>query len=95
MNTSTGQRWIALDILRGLSVIGMLLVINPGAWEQRYSWLNHVEWAGIIHVDMIFPTFLFCVGMALPISLARRLSEGASKQQLFLHNGVRSNLQVH
>ena len=85
MNTSTGQRWIALDILRGLSVIGMLLVINPGAWEQRYSWLNHVEWAGIIHVDMIFPTFLFCVGMALPISLARRLSEGASKQQLFLH----------
>ncbi|HEY6528234.1 MAG TPA: DUF5009 domain-containing protein [Cellvibrionaceae bacterium] len=85
MDTSMGHRWIALDILRGLSVIGMLLIINPGAWDQRYSWLNHVEWAGIVHADMIFPTFLFCVGMALPISIARRFSGGANKQHLFLH----------
>jgi predicted acyltransferase len=59
--TSSSSRWLALDILRGLSVIGMLLVVNPGAWEQHYSWLSHTEWAGICSADMIFPTFALVV----------------------------------
>lgn len=78
-------RWVALDILRGLSVIGMLLVVNPGAWDLRYSWLSHIDWQGLGAADMVFPGFLFCVGMALPISLARRLVSGDSAVRIGAH----------
>lgn len=79
---STQDRWLALDALRGLSVIGMVLSLTPGAWEHQFEPLVHVKWAGWHLVDMVSPTFLFCVGAALPLSIASRLDAGASRAQI-------------
>ena len=82
MNT---RRLDELDLLRGLSVIGMLLVVTPGQWEQNYSWLVHAPWEGLVPADMIFPGFLFCVGFALPLSLSKRILAGESNYRLATH----------
>ncbi len=89
-----GARWLALDWLRGLSVLGMLLVTTPGDWSARYPWLNHADWAGISPADWIFPSFLFCVGLALPFSLHRRLGEAIPKRLLLRQILLRSTLLV-
>lgn len=65
-------RWQALDILRGLCVIGMILVAYKGDWVHNFAVLNHADWHGLAVADMIFPGFLFCVGMAIPLSLSGR-----------------------
>jgi predicted acyltransferase len=90
VNTSINQRWVALDLLRGLSVIGMLLVVSPGDWSARYPWLDHVAWAGLSPADMVFPSFLFCVGLALPLSLERRLRDAIPLSSLLLQLWMRS-----
>lgn len=92
--TSPARRWLALDWLRGLSVLGMLLVVMPGDWSARYSWLDHAAWAGISPADWIFPSFLFCVGLALPISLQRRLGEGTPKRLLLRQIFLRTCLLI-
>lgn len=66
------ERLLELDILRGLSILGMILVITPGDWSQRFQWMNHADWRGYPLSDMIFPSFLFCVGMSIAISFYKR-----------------------
>lgn len=84
--TSTPQkRWEALDDLRGLVIIGMLLSLNPGAWEHQYDALVHVKWQGMHLIDMVSPAFLFCVGAVIPLSLQRRIRDGATRGQLVGH----------
>jgi len=65
-------RIVAIDLLRGLAVIGMILVAYAGDWEHRYAVLNHAGWQGFALADMIFPSFLFCAGAAMPFSLLKR-----------------------
>ena len=79
------RRLDELDLLRGLSVIGMLLVVTPGQWEQNFSWLVHAPWEGLVPADMIFPGFLFCVGYALPLSLSRRIGAGETSRRMAMH----------
>jgi predicted acyltransferase len=86
------QRFNELDIVRGLSVVGMILVTVPGAWEQRFMWLNHAEWRGANLSDMIFPTFLFCVGFSFILSINNRISKG--KQQAINHILIRGTLLI-
>lgn len=78
------KRLEALDILRGLCVIGMILVAYAGSWYPRFTVLNHADWQGFVLADMIFPGFLFCVGVALPMSFAARAAR-QTKAQLFGH----------
>lgn len=66
------QRLLELDVLRGLSILGMILVITPGSWSHRFKWTNHADWQGYPLSDMIFPTFLFCVGMSMAISFQKK-----------------------
>ena len=79
------QRWDALDILRGITVIAMLLNLNPGAWDQEYRWLDHARWQGGHLIDMVAPAFLFCIGAVLPLSLGRRIARGAAHAALVGH----------
>ena len=79
------NRWEALDLLRGLSIIGMLMSLTPGAWEREYTWLTHVKWEGGHLIDMVAPAFLFCIGAAIPLSFRHRLEKGATKGQLAAH----------
>lgn len=60
-----------LDLLRGLAVAGMIIVDSPGSWQISYAPLQHAAWNGWTPTDMVFPTFLFCVGMAWALSFPR------------------------
>lgn len=81
--TAVPGRVLSLDAFRGLSIAGMLLVNDPGSWSYVYPPLDHAEWNGWTPTDLIFPFFLFIVGMALPLSFSRRLAAGASRADLF------------
>jgi predicted acyltransferase len=64
-------RVVALDLLRGLTMAAMIVVDSPGSWSVSYAPLQHAAWNGWTPTDMIFPTFLFCVGMAWAFSFPR------------------------
>jgi predicted acyltransferase len=72
----------SLDVFRGLTVAGMLLVNNPGSWEQIYPPLEHAAWNGWTPTDLVFPFFLFIVGTAMAFALGRRLELGFRARQL-------------
>ena len=74
------DRLVSLDAFRGLTIAGMTLVNNPGTWSSIYGPLKHAEWHGVTPTDYIFPFFLFIVGVAIPISLPRRVRDGISSQ---------------
>jgi len=63
-------------VFRGLTVAGMVLVNNPGTWRAVYPPLRHAEWHGWTPTDLIFPFFLFVVGVSIPLALGRRLAGG-------------------
>jgi len=70
------ERLLSLDIFRGLTVAGMLLVNNPGTWSAIYPPLEHAEWHGWTPTDLIFPFFLFIVGITTHLSLSARRARG-------------------
>src|SRR5574344_870859 len=55
------NRYVALDVLRGMTVAGMILVNNPGSWGHIFPPLEHKPWVGCTPTDMVFPFFLFVV----------------------------------
>ena len=63
-------RLLSLDVFRGLTVMAMILVNNPGDWGHIYWPLEHAEWNGWTPTDLIFPSFLFIVGVSLVCALA-------------------------
>ena len=65
------QRMLALDILRGITIAGMLLVNNPGSWNNMYAPLKHAEWHGLTPTDLIFPFFMFIMGISTFISMRK------------------------
>lgn len=62
-----------------------MLVNNPGSWDHVYEQLDHAEWNGWTFTDLIFPFFLWIVGVAVPLSTAKRLERGESRSSLFSH----------
>jgi len=64
------KRLVSLDVFRGLTVAVMLLVNNPGDWGHIYAPLAHAEWNGCTLADVVFPFFLFIVGVSLAYALA-------------------------
>jgi predicted acyltransferase len=60
------QRLLSLDVFRGLTVMMMILVNNPGDWGHIYWPLEHAEWNGCTPTDLVFPFFLFIVGTSVP-----------------------------
>ncbi|MEP7384515.1 MAG: DUF5009 domain-containing protein [Gemmatimonadota bacterium] len=71
-----GERLLALDVFRGMTVAGMLLVNNPGSWDAIYPPLEHATWNGWTPTDVIFPFFLFIVGITTHLSLNARRARG-------------------
>src|SRR5436190_10826065 len=82
--TTQSNRLMFLDVFRGLTIAGMVLVNNPGSWPHIYWPLEHAEWNGWTPTDLIFPFFLFIVGVAIPLALGKRIERGDSRQALFL-----------
>jgi predicted acyltransferase len=75
-------RLVSLDVFRGATIVGMILVNNPGSWEHVYPPLRHANWHGWTPTDLIFPFFLFIVGVAIPLAYTKRLARGISRTVL-------------
>lgn len=65
------KRLLSLDILRGITIAGMLLVNNPGSWSHIYRPLDHAEWIGLTPTDLVFPFFMFVMGVSMYFSLRK------------------------
>ncbi|MBQ7691797.1 MAG: DUF5009 domain-containing protein [Muribaculaceae bacterium] len=65
------KRLLAVDILRGITIAGMLLVNNPGSWSHLYTPLGHAEWIGLTPTDLVFPFFVFVMGVSMFFSLRK------------------------
>jgi predicted acyltransferase len=83
------RRVESLDVLRGIAVAGMIVVNNPGDWTAVYTQLQHAYWTGLTLADLVFPAFVFAMGLALPIAVTRRRDAGASIGELYRHIGIR------
>src|SRR5437868_1708297 len=81
---ATANRLISLDVFRGITMAGMVLVNNPGSWEHIYWPLEHAQWHGWTPTDLVFPFFLFIAGVAIPLAFGRRVESGGSKRDLYL-----------
>ena len=75
-------RFASVDALRGLTVAAMLLVNNPGDWGHVYAPLLHAEWHGCTPTDLVFPFFLFIVGVSISLGVVPRLEAGADRGEL-------------
>lgn len=85
-------RLLSLDIFRGMTIAGMLLVNNPGSWSSIYPPLRHAAWHGWTPTDLIFPFFLFIVGVAMTFSMGKALAQGATRRTIFLRAARRAAL---
>lgn len=74
--TSRASRFASVDALRGSTVAAMLLVNNPGDWSHVYAPLQHADWHGATPTDLVFPLFLFVVGVSIALSISPRLDRG-------------------
>jgi predicted acyltransferase len=90
---SHARRLLSLDALRGLTIAFMILVNNnggPGSWSQ----LNHAYWNGFTATDLVFPTFLFVVGISIVFAFESRLARGATRAQIARHTLVRAGVLI-
>jgi predicted acyltransferase len=76
-------RMESLDVFRGITIAGMILVNNPGTWESIYDPLEHAAWHGWTPTDFIFPFFLFIVGVSITLALGRRVEQGAAGRDIY------------
>ena len=83
-NSTTSDRLVSLDVFRGITIAGMVLVNNPGTWSNIYWPLEHAEWHGWTPTDLVFPFFVFIVGVAIPLAFGRRTESGGSNRDLYL-----------
>lgn len=84
MEKPKSERLISLDVFRGITIAGMILVNNPGSWDHIYPALEHAKWHGVTPTDLIFPFFLFIVGIAITLSLSKKKERGDDQKKLIL-----------
>jgi predicted acyltransferase len=78
------ERLVSVDVFRGLTIASMIIVNNPASWSHIYPPLRHAAWHGWTPTDLIFPFFLFIVGISMSLSLARRVEAGTKSPGLYL-----------
>jgi predicted acyltransferase len=81
----TSERYLSLDVLRGLTIALMIVVNTPGSWSHIYAPFRHAAWHGFTPTDFVFPSFLFVVGNAMSFSMKKLSSEpsGVVLRKLF------------
>ena len=84
-SATTSKRYLAVDLLRGLTIAFMILVNNNGDEHVAFWPLKHAAWNGFTPTDLVFPTFLFLVGASIVFSTESRLASGVTRASLFAH----------
>jgi predicted acyltransferase len=85
----TGQRLLSLDVARGITIAFMIMVNNnggPGSW----GFMNHAAWNGLTATDLVFPTFVFVMGISTVFGIESRLARGATRAQIVRHAALRT-----
>jgi predicted acyltransferase len=97
LKSPAAERFVALDAFRGFIMItlasegfGFGALQHDPAWSRVASWFDHVPWTGAVFWDLIQPSFMFMVGVAMPFALARRRELGATSGQNFQHVAIRA-----
>jgi predicted acyltransferase len=84
INKSTkSNRLASIDAFRGATIAGMIIVINPGSWKYIYTPLRHADWNGLTLADLVYPFFLFIVGVSITFSFSKILEQNISKKYLY------------
>lgn len=83
-------RLLAIDAFRGLTITSMILVNNPGSWGYIYGPLKHASWHGWTPTDLIFPFFVFIVGVSILLSVGAQQERGASTATIVKHGMKRT-----
>ena len=86
-----GHRLLSIDILRGITIAFMIMVNNNGG-QAAWAPMHHAAWNGLTATDMVFPTFLFVVGMSIVYSVEARLAKGAKRSELAWHTIKRAGI---
>jgi predicted acyltransferase len=81
-NDTRSTRLVSVDVFRGMTIVAMILVNNPGNFQTTYWPLQHAQWHGWTPTDLIFPFFLFIVGVAIVLALQRRVDSGSPRRPL-------------
>jgi predicted acyltransferase len=89
-NATKSHRWLSVDVLRGLTIAFMIMVNNNGGEKDAFWAMKHTDWNGFTPTDLVFPTFLFLVGISTVFSTEARLAKGESKRTIFLHTARRA-----
>ena len=84
------KRLISLDALRGFTIAAMVIVNDPGSWSHVYWPLRHAEWNGCTITDLIFPFFLFIIGVSIALAYSKRLEAKTPKKSLYKKIIIRS-----
>lgn len=82
MQLDSRTRLISLDAFRGFTIAGMILVNNPGSRNHIFPPFQHAEWHGLTPTDLVFPFFLFIMGVSIPLAFSKRIKAGASFKEL-------------
>src|SRR5713226_5807183 len=83
--SSKPERLISLDLFRGVTIAAMILVNDPGDGPSSYWPLRHAQWNGWTPTDLVFPFFVFIVGVAMAFSFQSRLERGSARGELLRH----------
>jgi len=84
MNTAPPKRLLSLDFFRGLTVAAMILVNNPGSWSHIYAPLEHAAWNGCTPTDLVFPFFLFIVGVSIAYAMGSKKDDSTTHNKLII-----------
>ena len=84
----------SLDVVRGLAVAGMIVVNNPGDWNAVFPPLLHAYWTWLTVADLVFPAFIFVMGLAMPFAFVRRRMAGSSIREIYEHIALRVALLI-
>lgn len=83
------SRLLSVDVFRGLTITAMILVNNPGSWQYVYGPMRHAKWHGWTVTDLIFPFFIFIVGISITLSCTKLLAANVSRKTILKHAAIR------
>jgi predicted acyltransferase len=87
------KRLLSLDVVRGITIAFMVMVNNNGG-SGSWHFMNHAQWNGLTPTDLVFPTFVFVVGVSVVFASEARLARGATKAALARHTVIRAVILV-